>query len=370
MQIDKLAIFRVCNPIKTPYTTAFGTANAFNSILVKLDNGKYEGWGEAAPMGFPGFSSETDVTAFHIGGKFLSQLIIGKDISSGNELQKIFMSVKGNSFAKGAFDMAWWDLNARMQKIPIKNAIGGTKEKVSAGYTLGVMQDIDSLLERIQVLMDSGYPRIKLKYCPGWDLDMVRSVRSAFPDLIMHIDCNSAYTLDDIDMFKKLDKYNLAMIEQPLMNDDLIDHAFLQKQIATPICLDESISSPTKARQAMQIKACRFINIKHGRVGGITNSLKIHNICQDSGVPCWIGAMCESALGVTFSMNLATLPNVKYPSDITPSAKFYERNLCKPIPDNPKPGLFIPSEEHGIGVVPDSEMLKKTTLDQFELLAN
>lgn len=365
MQIEGIEIVRIEKPIRMPYTTAFGTASAFNSILVRLDSGKFSGWGESAPWGFPGFSAECDYTAFYIAKNFLAKLILGREIGSGKRLQEVFAPVKGNYFAKAAFDLAWWDLYAQMANQPFWKIIGGVKPEVEAGATIGVLKNFDALMARIQQLVAQGFPRIKLKYCPGWDLEMVRAVRATFPRLVMHIDCNSAYTLTDTEMFKKLDRCDLAMVEQPLKNDDLIDHAALQKKICTPICLDESIYSPEKARKAVQIKACRYVNIKHGRVGGITNALAIHDICRDGGIPCWIGAMGESVLGGTFSISLATLINIKYPSDLSGSTKFYEHNLCRPLPESPMPGKYRLSSAVGIGVTPDPQVMAEVIQEKW-----
>lgn len=370
MIIEKIDLFHVCNPCRISYKTSFGVNNAFDSLLVKFTSGEYAGWGEAAAGGFPGFSPEYAEVSFITARKFLIPLILGKDIGSGRELQDIFSVYRGNQFSKAAFDMAWWNLHSQIKGQPLYKAIGGIRDQVSAGAAIGVLDSLDKLMEQIDKLNKSGFPRIKLKYSPGWELEMIAAVRSNFPDVVIHIDCNAAYTPADMDMFKKLDKYNLAMIEQPLSYDDLIDHAELQSKISTPICLDESITSPDKAVKAVKTRACRFVNIKHGRVGGITNALKINEICADAGISCWIGGMGESSLGVNVGISLATLPNIIYPSDITPSGKFYEHDLCTPITDNPAPGIFRPRHVPGIGAVPDQEQLKKVTLNKFSTSDN
>lgn len=365
MVIEKIVLFNVCNPCRITYKTSFGVNRAFDSVVVKMTSGRYVGWGEAAAGGFPGFSPECAETAFTIAKRFLIPQIIGKDIKSGQELQDLLNVYRGNQFPKAALDMAWWNLYATMQNKPFYKVIGGIRDEISAGTAIGALNSLPELIKKIDGLVKDGYPRIKLKYGPGWGLEMVAAVRSHFPDTVFHIDCNAAYSLTDVDMFKKLDQYNLAMIEQPLRYDDLIDHAELQNKIKTPICLDESITSPDKARKAAKIGACKFVNIKHGRVGGITNALRINQICADANIPCWIGGMGESSLGVNVGISLATLPNMGYPSDITPSGKFYEHDLCTPITDNPRPGVFRPRQTPGMGTVPDSEMLEKTTLQKF-----
>ena len=253
-----------------------------------------------------------------------------QDIQSGRELQERLSGIKGNYFAKAAFDLAWWDLHAKKLGKPLWKIIGGTDPTVEAGADFGIMESINVLIETIARAVRQGYKRVKLKCCPGWDLEMIDAVRKEFPETTFHIDCNSAYTLDDLDMFKRIDRYGLAMIEQPLGYDDLIDHAALQAHIDTPICLDESITSPDKTRKALSIKACRWINIKPGRVGGITPALVIHDICREAGIPCWIGGMLESAVGASHCLALATLPNIRYPSDIFPSDRFFRKDLSIP----------------------------------------
>jgi O-succinylbenzoate synthase len=364
MKIDAIEIYRLAVPIIGYYKTAFARAECFNSILVKLISGKNYGWGEAAPWGFPGFCGECDLTAYQVAKTFIAPLLLDQDIESGKALQQKLAGIKENNFAKAAFDLAWWDLYAKEQKTPLWKLIGGENDEAEGGAAIGALDSIDLLMEEVQKVVDAGYPRIKLKYCPGWELEMLRALRKNFPNVIIHIDCNSAYTLADLDMFKKLDACNLAMIEQPLMHDDLLDHATLQSKIGTPICLDESITSADKARKAIQLKACKWINIKHGRVGGITNALLVHDICKISNIPCWIGSMGESAIGYAFSLALATLPNIKYPSDILPSSRYYEKDLGYPVLQNPVPGKFIAFPVPGIGVEPDPEMLANTSVEK------
>ena len=359
MRIDRITMYRVCNPIKNPYTTAFGTQNAFNSIVVKMESGGLVGWGESCPWGCPASSPYWDKGCFLLGKDFIVPSILHKEISTPQQLQKIMAPIRGNEFAKAAFDVAFWDLLSRKQGISFKKAIGGTKEKAEVGYCFGVLKTFDDLIAGIDKMLKLGYPRIKLKFCPSWECDMLEAVRSVYPDTVFHIDCNSAYTLNDIDMLKKLDKYNLAMIEQPLMHDDILDHAKLQKTIGTPICLDESICSLQDARQAIEIGACKYINIKYGRVGGITPTLDIHNLCGEKNIGCWLGGMGESSLGTNVVANLATLPFVNYPSDISPAEKFYVENLGTPVLLTEQYGTYTLRDNPGLDVVANEEVLAK-----------
>lgn len=365
MKIDHIEMYRICNPIKRPYITAFGTQKAFNSILVMLESEGISGWGEAAPGGGPFFSANTDKTSFVIAQDFIIPCLLNREINTPEELQNLLAPIRGHEFAKAAFDVAFWDLLCRKLNIPMKQGIGGTREKAEIGYCFGVGDSFDTLISGIDCVTKAGYPRIKLKFCPGWECDMLAAVRSVYPDLTIHIDCNCAYTLNDLPMLKSLDKFNLAMIEQPLMHDDLIDHAKLQKQIKTPVCLDESICSLQDARQAIEIGACKYINIKYARVGGITSSLAIHKLCGETGTGCWLGGMGESSLGTTVVANLATLPFVNYPSDISPAEKFYAENLGMPILTTEQPGTYTLRNNPGLDVVPNPEVLGKYKQEEF-----
>ena len=367
MKIDKITIYRVCNPIKHPYVTAFGSQSAFNSVVVKLESDGICGWGETAPGGGPFFSCYTDKTCFSISKDFIAPKILHQEIETPDDLQKMLAPIRGNEFAKAAFDVAFWDIWSRKQDLPLKKAIGGTQEKASIGYCFGVLKNFDELIAGIDKMTKAGYPRIKLKFCPGWECDMLDAVRSVYRDLTMHIDCNSAYTLDDLPILKSLDRYDLAMIEQPLMHDDLVDHAKLQKMIGTPICLDESICSLQHARQAIELGACRYINIKYARVGGISNSLKIHDLCGETGTGCWLGGMGESSLGTTVVANLATLPYVNYPSDISPADKFYVENLGTPVLLTDQPGTYTMRDNPGLDVAPNFAVLEKYKQEEFSL---
>ena len=364
MIITRIELYRAAMPLVYPFRTAYGDDNTIETVLVRLWAGDAFGWGESVCMGRPLYCPECAATQYLVCQRFIAPLLLGQDISSGAELQRTLAPIKGNQFAKGAFDLAWWDLHARSLGQPLWKLLGGTRATVDVGADFGVMQTIDELLDAIAVSQQRGYPRVKLKYRPGWDLPMVQAVRTSFPDVTIHIDCNSAYTLDDLAMFQQLDKYRLAMIEQPLMHDDLIDHATLQARIDTPICLDESITSPAKARKAIQIKAGRWINIKPGRVGGITSAVAIHNLCQEADIPCWIGGMLESAVGASHCLALATLPNIRYPSDIFPSDRFYRKDLGEPPMRHSAPGQFCASMKPGVGAEPNLDTLREMTLEQ------
>ncbi len=364
MEIDRLDFYRVAMPLVSPFKVASGDIYTVDSLLVKLTSGNTVGWGEATPGRYPAYSPESTAGAFLTAVNFLAPLIIGKEIGSGEELQKIMSTVKGNQFAKAGIDLAWWDCYSRTKGKPLYKMIGGKAKTVDVGADFGIMDSHNALLGKIEEALTGGFKRIKLKYRPGWELDMVKAVRKEFPDSTFHVDCNSAYTMADADMLTRLDDYNLAMIEQPLMYDDLIDHAAFRKSINTPVCLDETINSPDRAEKAIQIEACDWINIKPGRVGGITNAIAVNSICMRNNIPCWIGGMLESSIGGNHCLALATLPNIKYPSDIFPTDRFYTRDLGSKPMELSGPGQMTVLDIPGIGVGADEKMLEKLTIEQ------
>jgi O-succinylbenzoate synthase len=245
-------------------------------------------------------------------------------------LQQQLAIYKGNPFAKAVLDTAWWSLSCNLSGVPLHQALGATRGEVPVGADFGVMDRIDDLLEGVGRAVAEGFPRIKLKFRPGWDLPMLAAVRKQHPEHTFHIDCNSGYRLSDVSLLRQVDRFRLAMIEQPLQHDDLVDHAELQRQIETPVCLDESITSVRKTEQAIRLASCRYVNVKPGRVGGLTPAIEIHGICRNAGLPCWVGGMLESATGAAHCTALAMLDNFTYPADIFPSSRFYHEDLSDP----------------------------------------
>ncbi|MBM3262982.1 MAG: o-succinylbenzoate synthase [candidate division Zixibacteria bacterium] len=362
--ITSIELYHIAMPLLYPWRTAYGSDDVIESVIMRMNAGEMFGWGETTPLAMPTYSPEYTGGVYRVIRDILAPRLIGKEITSGEELQQQFFWIKGNFFAKGGLDAAWWDMEARRQGLPLWKLIGGTSPVIDVGADFGVQDSIDMLLGNIEKAVNTGFTRIKLKYCPGWDLDMIAAVRAAFPTMVFHIDCNSGYTLADAAMFKKLDRYELAMIEQPLMHDDLIDHAALQAQIETPVCLDESITSPEKTARAVKIGACRWVNIKPARVGGITRALRVNQICEEAGIPCWVGGMLESALGASVCKALASLANMKYPSDVFPSSRFYAEDLSRPSIALSGPSQMTLSDTPGVGAAPDPIRLERQTLDR------
>lgn len=317
-------------PLIYPWKTAYGEDAAIHSVLCRMTSGSVDAWGESAPFAAPCYSPEWAGGIFAINREWLGPAVVGQEIDSGEQLQQKLNLFKGNPFAKAVLDTAWWALQSKLTGQPLHRLLGANRDIAPVGADFGVMDSTDDLVTSIGQAVDDRFPRTKLKFRPGWDNDMLAIVRREFPDHTIHIDCNSGYRLADVDLFRKADEFNLAMIEQPLQHDDLVDHAELARTIQTPVCLDESLTTPRRARQAAELKSCRYFNIKPGRVGGLTNAKQIHDIGRDAGIPCWVGGMLESSCGAGFCAALAMLDNNSYPADIFPSSKFYVEDLSDP----------------------------------------
>jgi len=364
MHIDSIELYHVSMPLIYPWRTAYGEDAAIESVLVRMESGGVVGWGESTPLAAPCYSPEWAGGIYAVLKQWLAPALIGQWIESGEALQQRLAHFKGNQFAKAALDNAWWILKAMKEEKPLYQLLGGKRDRFDIGADFGIMDDLGDLMDGVRQAYERGFKRVKLKFRPGWDVNMLRSVRSEFPGQTMHIDCNSGYDINEhLEMFCRLDDFFLAMIEQPLAYDDLHDHAKLQATIGTAICLDESINSVRRAEQAIELGSCRWINIKPGRVGGLTNALAIHDLCRQAGMPCWVGGMLESAVGVSICIALATLDNFTYPADIFPSERFYREDLSRPIiqitPGADGSPQVVASPEPGIGVVPDTALLEK-----------
>ncbi|HWB13886.1 MAG TPA: o-succinylbenzoate synthase [Pirellulales bacterium] len=363
MRIDAIDIYHVAMPLIYPWRTAYGDDHVAESVVLRMKSGEFEAWSESSPLAAPCYSAEWAGGVFACLRDWLAPAIIGRYVESGADLQERLAHFKGNYFAKGALDNAWWILQAKRRGMPLYRLLGGQRNRADVGADFGVMDSIGDLLTAMRGAVEAGYPRIKLKFRPGWDLSVLRAVRQEFPDTTIHIDCNAAFRMRHFDMLCQLDDFNLAMIEQPLAADDLVDHARLQEAIRTPICLDEGISSVEQAEQAIDLGSCRWVNIKPGRVGGLTNAVAIHNLCREAKIGCWVGGMLESAIGARICVALAMLENFTYPADIFPSSRFYREDLGRPELQLSRSPAGCPqvvaSDEPGIGTEPDQALLER-----------
>lgn len=361
MRIDDITLFHVEHPLIEPWTTAYGSDPSVHSVIIRMRSGNHVGWAESSPLREPSYSPECAAGVFLIARDFLAPALVGRDIASARDLLDRLAVYKGNPFAKAAVEMAWWMLRCDVERTSLHRLLGGSPGEVRVGADFGISDNLDTLLTRIQGAIDRGHERVKLKIKPGRDVDVVRHVRKSFPKLTFHVDCNSGYTLRDLLTFRQIDEVGLAMIEQPLRHDDLVDHARLQKELRTPICLDESCTSLAAARTALEIGACRFMNIKPGRVGGLQNSLDIHNLCRDAGIPCWVGGMLESSVGAGVCLELATLSNFTYPADIFPSDRFFTEEISPRTLALSSPGKMRVDDWTVYPFIPDLDRLNRRT---------
>ena len=355
MKIERVELHYVDMPLVHPFETSFGREITRPCILVAVRAEGLTGWGECTAHSGPWYSSETIETAWHVLRDFLIPELLGQEVGSPTDVVASFTRVRGHPMARAALENGVWDLLAQGQKVSLAGMLGGVREQVPVGVSVGIEPTLDELLDRVARHIAEGYARIKLKIKPGWDIDVVRVVRERWPDLRLQVDANSAYTLEDASLLRELDQFDLLLIEQPLHHDDIVDHARLQKQLRTPLCLDESIHSPEHARWALDIEACRVINIKVGRVGGLTAARQIHDLGAARGVPVWCGGMLETNVGRAANVALATLPNFTLPGDISASARYYRQDIAEPnFALNDDSTLSIPTGPGlGVRVIPE-----------------
>jgi len=345
-----------------PFTTSFMTLKEKEFVLVEvLNDDSLSGWGESVALTIPLYNEETLKTNWHILEDFLIPIVLNNPISHPENISQLFSHIKGNYMAKSAIEGAIWDLYAKEQSIPLAQALGGKLGDIEVGISIGIQDNISQLLSLIDKYIQEGYKRIKIKIKPGWDVGIIRQIRLHFPEIPLMADANSAYTLQDINNLKELDNFNLMMIEQPLAHDDIIDHAQLQTHLNTPICLDESIHSVEDARKAIQLGSCRIINIKIGRVGGLTEARKIHDLCQSFNIPVWCGGMLETGIGRAHNIAITTLPNFTLPGDTAASSRYWDQDIILPEVTVENGIISIPSLP-GIGYKINKEKIEKLTL--------
>ena len=329
MRICQIVLYHLRMPLLRPFETSFGRISSRECLLIEAHTGDLTGWGECPADRDPGYSYETTGTAWHILKEFLVPAVLNQELQDAGELQQRMDFVRGHPMAKAGLEMAWWDLLGKASGRSLAELLGGVRDKVEVGVSVGLQESPAALVKTVEGYLADGYRRIKIKIKPGRDLGDAQAVRSAFPELRLQVDANSAYTLESAHVLQPLDELGLLLIEQPLAEDDLWDHSRLQQQFSTPICLDESILSPRHARQALEMGACRVINIKAGRVGGLSQAVAIHDLCQAQGVPVWCGGMLETGVGRAANLALASLPNFTLPGDISATDRYYAEDITE-----------------------------------------
>ncbi|WP_322487809.1 o-succinylbenzoate synthase [Chloroflexus sp.] len=369
MRIEAIELRRIKLPYRSPFETSGWREEANHSVIVTLHSEGAIGWGEAPVGAGPWYNEETQATAWVMMREILAPMLLGRDLSRPEEVDAIFARVRGNRMARAGLEFAAWDLFGRARGASLSAMLGGTRQRVEVGVSVGVQPSIEALLEVVEGYVSAGYQRVKLKIKPGWDVEPTRTVRERWPDLRLQVDANSIYTLDQAPQLAKLDEFELLLIEQPLAHDDIIDHAKLQRQLRTPICLDESIVSPDHARWAIELRACGVINIKPSRVGGFTPARQIHDMAQAAGIPVWCGGMLETGIGRAANVGLASLPNFSLPGDISANDRYFHQDIVtNPFTLNPDSTLTVPSGP-GSGAEVDLERLQAVTTDYVMLKA-
>jgi o-succinylbenzoate synthase len=348
-------------PLVRTFRTSSSIKDQITHILVRVDCSGVSGWGECACPADPYYCPETTETCWHILQDFLAPLVLGREWRSIDELAGYYRLVKGNNFAKAGLEMACWDVLARSEGQSLARLLGGQRTEILSGVSLGIEADPERLYHQIDQYLDEGYRRIKLKIGPGNDVSVVRQVRERYPEIALQVDANSAYSLDDVETLKRLDDFDLLLIEQPLAYDDIIDHARLQAALKTPVCLDESIHSADDARKALDLDACRVINIKVSRVGGLREAKRVHDLCLARGVPVWCGGMHEFGIGRAANVAIASLPGFSLPGDVSGSDKYYREDLVEP-PVLARGGAVAVPVCPGLGHEPVLERIERHTL--------
>ena len=364
IKVTEVTLRTLSMRMKFPFETSYGVQQDKQFLLLeaKTEDG-YIGYGEGVAFTEPWYTEETVNTTKHILTDFLIPTILNKSFEHPDELQKHFAQIRRNNMAKACLEGAFWDLYAQKTKQSLSKAIGGTAEQITVGVSIGLQPTNEQLFDTIESYLQQGYKRIKLKIKPGKDIEVIKAVRERFGDIPLMVDANSAYTLEDISHLQQLDAFNLLMIEQPLAHDDIVDHAILQKQMKTPICLDESITGYDDARRAIALGSCRVINIKIGRVGGITVAKKIHDLCQQHNVAVWCGGMLEAGVGRAHNVAITSLSGFTLPGDTAASNRYWERDIIEPEVTVHNGYITVPTEV-GIGYKLNLQVVEQFTVNK------
>ena len=362
-QIDRLVLRQIRMPLVHFFETSFSRTHERHIVLVEVISDGLSGWGEVTAGENPFYNEEWTASIWPLLCDYVAPRVLHHSFDSADQVFDRTAHIRGHFMARGGVEAAVWDLEARRSGAPLAKFIGGgARAEIPCGVSIGIQNGVPQLLEKIQTELDAGYQRIKIKIKPGWDIDVVREVRQAFPNIRLMADANSAYSLADAEHLKRLDEFNLMMIEQPLAHDDILDHAALQAQLQTPICLDECIRTAHHAEQAIRMRACGVINIKLGRVGGFREARRVHDIAQAHGIPVWCGGMLESGIGRAHNIALSTLPNFVLPGDVSASKRYWTRDIIVPeVEVSPRGTIAVPTAP-GFGYDLDLDFVKSVTV--------
>jgi o-succinylbenzoate synthase len=361
MRLRKITLREIHLKLLSPFQTSFGTSDLRRILLLEADIDGVPAWGESTAGENPFYSYETVETAWLIIRDYLWPLLKGREVASASEVWDLLAPVRGHNMAKAAIETAFWDAEAKQKSLPLAGLLGGTREEIPCGVSIGIQPTTGALIAKVDEALAAGYQRIKIKIKPGQDVEPVRALRERFPQIRLMVDANSAYSLEDAPLLKALDAYYLIMIEQPLGWDDIYSHAQLQRQLQTPICLDECIHDLEHARAAIETRACQIINIKLGRVGGHTPARRIHDLCQAKSIPVWCGGMLESGIGRAHNIAMSSLANFSLPGDVSASSRYWAEDIIQPEVEVTRQGTIRVPSAPGIGYEPRMDRIEALT---------
>jgi O-succinylbenzoate synthase len=369
MRIDGIVLRELQVPLVRPFETSFGVTRNRRILLAEVRSEGLTGWGECTAGERPHFSGESTDTAWQVLVNDLGPMLASANVEHGGDCPKIFNVVRGNPMAKATLENAIWDLEAQREGVSLSQLIGGVRDRINCGVSLGIQKSIPELIDIIEEELAAGYQRIKLKCKPGWDVEVFEKVRSQWPDIMLSCDANSAYKLRDSDHLVNFDAFDLLMVEQPLWHDDFYYHSMLQKRMNTPICLDESIRNRRDTLAAIEMESCKIINIKLGRVGGFSEAIAVHNAAQERGIPVWCGGMLESGIGRAHNIALSTLENFRLPGDVSASARYWAEDIIEPDVTVTAEGEILISDAPGRGYEVRTDLIRQLTVRKEEIRA-
>ena len=362
MKVEAITLRELRLPLKYFFETSFGRSESRRVLLVTAHCDGIEGWAECVAGDGPFFSYEWIETAWDTIREFLAPSFVGIELAKAGDSAAVMSRVRGHNMAKAALENALWDAEARQKQQPLWKLVGGTLREINCGVSIGIQNSHEQLLEKIEAELSAGYQRIKVKVKPGWDLDVLAKIRERWPAILLSCDANSAYRLSDLEHLQEFDNFNLLMIEQPLWDDDIFQHSKLQRVLKTSICLDESIRTSRDAEEAIELGACRIINIKVGRLGGFSEAIAVHNICQANGIPVWCGGMLETGIGRAHNIALSSLPNFRLPGDVSASKRYWAEDIVEPAIEATPQGTIPIPDAPGTGFEIKTELIKKLSV--------
>ena len=367
MKIEAITLRELRMPLKHFFETSFGRTTERRVILVTAHCEGVEGWAECVAGEGPFFSYEWVETAWTTICEFLAPILIGKTFSQAKDTAALMSQIRGHHMAKAALENAVWDAEAKQKQVPLWKLLGGTREEIACGVSIGIQDSHEQLMNKIETELAAGYQRIKVKVKPGWDLDVLETIRAHWPNITLSCDANSAYRPSDLEHLRRFDDFNLLMVEQPLWDDDIYQHSKLQKEVKTAICLDESIRQRRDAEQAIALGACRIINIKVGRLGGFTEAIAVHDVCRQHQIPVWCGGMLETGIGRAHNVALSTLPNFSLPGDVSASKRYWAEDIVEPEIEVSTQGTIKVCDEPGTAYEIKQDLIGKLTTRSAEI---